>query len=65
MSAKKSDASVAEAPARPRGGLWELVRGNARWIALVGVFVAVCVVGWKMLWEAVREQVITRGGLSG
>ncbi len=58
MSAKKSDPAVAEAPARP-SGLWGLVRENARWIAFVGVFVAVCVVGWKMLWEAVREQVIS------
>ena len=57
MSAKKSDSSVADAPAR--GGLWGLVRGNARWIAFVGVFVAVCVVGWKMLWESVREQVLS------
>ena len=58
MSAKKSDASVADAPAICPGGLWGLVRGNARWIVFIGVFVAVCAVGWKMLWEAVREQVI-------
>jgi hypothetical protein len=58
MSAKKSDTSVAEAPARS-GGLWGLVRGNARWIVFIGVFVGVSVFGWKTLWEAVREQVIS------
>ena len=58
MSPKKSDSSVAEAPARPRG-LWGLVRDNARWIAFVGVFIGLSVVGWKMLWEAVREQVMS------
>ncbi|HEX4146734.1 MAG TPA: hypothetical protein VHY91_24770 [Pirellulales bacterium] len=58
MSAKKSDTAVAEAPAS-RGGLLGLLRGNARWLLFVGVFVAVCAVGWKMLWESVREQVIS------
>ena len=59
MSPKKSDAALAEPAARPSGGLWGLVRGNARWILFVGVFVAGCAFGWKMLWESVREQVIS------
>jgi hypothetical protein len=58
MSAKKSEIAVAEAPARPRG-VRALVRANAGWIVFVGVFVAICVVGWKMLWEQVREQVLS------
>jgi hypothetical protein len=57
MSAKKSDGAEAEAPERQ--GLFALLRTNARWIAFIAVFIGVCVVGWKMLWEAVREQVVS------
>jgi hypothetical protein len=58
MSAKKSDTAVAEPPVGPRG--WRsLLRANAGWILFVGVFVAICVVGWKLLWDQVREQVLS------
>ncbi|HEY1784730.1 MAG TPA: hypothetical protein VGG30_04245, partial [Pirellulales bacterium] len=59
MSAKKSDAAVADPPASARGGLFGLLRGNARWLLFIGVFVGASVMGWKMLWESVREQVIS------
>src|ERR1700691_5990881 len=58
MSAKKSEIAVAEAPPKP-SGLKGTLRANAGWLVFVGVFVAVCVVGWKMLWERVREQVLS------
>ncbi len=58
MSPKKSEAAVAEPPRQPRG-LRGTLRANAGWIVFVGVFVGVCVVGWKLLWEQVREQVLS------
>ena len=58
MSPKKSETAVAEPPPQPRG-LRGVLRANAGWIVFVGVFVGVCVVGWKLLWEQVREQVLS------
>ena len=60
MSAKKNDSALLdEKPAKTAGGLPGLLRGNARWIVALALIGGVCSFGWKMLWEQVREHVVS------